>query len=981
MHVSPKQPFQLVYSLFQHEYLGYLFESFVVAVDERGELTLRYQNISAKNAPEFGGHLDDDDYEIISLMDSIQQDVVIKKFYNKKIAPSDFFLNMYDEESGNKLLQEKIHDYLEGRRAKILSLLGNKALYIMARDGNPADQPLALETEKATVIFHIRREDGGSLYFPKLWHKGEKLNFQHRDARIICSKPAWLMVNRHIYSFERNPDGKKLKPFLNKGNIQIPQKIEETYFRKFVGPLIENFDVEPRGFTIKNVHSHPQPILTVTPIHSQANAPSLFPEESGGVAAPPKVGDGSLLFSLSFQYDQHELDTKNPNACSVHFEVKDNGEFIFYRVMRNQEREREVAELLKGEWLPLKNGRAISQVADGISWLNERLHCLEKNRVEVKQPNSGAGPRYFLGEASIDVSIQEQNDWFDVHAVVKFGEYEVPFVKLRSLIMSDKREFTLPSGEVAVIPEAWLSKYSDLLHFIDEEQGRHTLHKHHLPLVQELENGNLAKVSINQKLEKLKDFDKIEDSPMPEGFVGTLRPYQKAGYNWLQFLNKYNFGGCLADDMGLGKTVQTLSLLQAQQEDEDTPKTSLLIMPTSLLYNWEMEAKKFTPNLRVYRYTGTNRDKNLKRFGHYDIVITSYGIIRIDIDLLEQFYFNYVILDESQVIKNPSSNIAKSVKRLRSRRKLILTGTPLENNTMDLWSQISFVNPGLLGSQKYFKQEFQQPIEKRQDEERGQRLHALIKPFILRRHKSQVATELPPKIEQVKFTEMSEAQAEYYESTKSYFRNKILEHIEGQGMAKSQMLLLQGLTMLRQIANHPLMVKEDFEGDSGKMKDILHMLESGLVDNHKILIFSQFVKHLGLLRKELKRLDLPYAYLDGSVKDRQREVEKFQQDDDTRLFLISLKAGGLGLNLTAADYVFILDPWWNPAIEAQAVDRAHRIGQDKAVFNYKFIARDTVEEKILALQQRKLKLASNLVTTEESFIKSLTKEDIDSLLT
>jgi SNF2 family DNA or RNA helicase len=311
---------------------------------------------------------------------------------------------------------------------------------------------------------------------------------------------------------------------------------------------------------------------------------------------------------------------------------------------------------------------------------------------------------------------------------------------------------------------------------------------------------------------------------------------------------------------------------------------------------------------------------------------------------------------------------------------LVLTGTPLENSTMDLWSQMTFTNPGMLGNQQFFRNEFQIPIEKKADDSKLQRLYTIIKPFMLRRHKSQVATELPPKIETIHYAQMSELQEAEYEEAKSYYRNLILQHIENEGIAKSQMVVLQGLTKLRQLANHPRMTDKEYEGDSGKLDDVVQKLESILEGNHKVLIFSQFVKHLDLFREYLDKNSHTYAYLDGSTQDRQAQVEKFQNNPDIKIFLISLKAGGLGLNLTAADYVFILDPWWNPAIEAQAVDRAHRIGQVNTVFTYKFITKNTVEEKILALQKSKQRLANELVTTEESFVKSLSKNDVLALL-
>ena len=362
------------------------------------------------------------------------------------------------------------------------------------------------------------------------------------------------------------------------------------------------------------------------------------------------------------------------------------------------------------------------------------------------------------------------------------------------------------------------------------------------------------------------------------------------------------------------------------------------------------------------------------------MILTSYGVTRLDIEVLSAYYFNYVILDESQAIKNPTSNIAKAVIKLKSNHRLVLSGTPLENSTLDLWSQMSFINEGLLGGLNYFKNNFLNPIEKKQDDNKRKKLYSIIKPFILRRLKSQVATELPEKVENVQYVTMSDDQKEIYDEVKSSIRNEILNKIEHNGLGKSHLILLQGLTKLRQIANHPEMVDETYSGLSGKMSDMLHKLKSAIGENHKILVFSQFVKHLSLVRQQLDQLAIKYAYLDGGTKDRAAQVEQFQNDEELKVFLISLKAGGVGLNLTKADYVFILDPWWNPAVESQAIDRAHRIGQKNRVFTYKFITKNTVEEKILMLQERKKKLAFDLITTEESFVKKLSREDIESIL-
>jgi SNF2 family DNA or RNA helicase len=373
------------------------------------------------------------------------------------------------------------------------------------------------------------------------------------------------------------------------------------------------------------------------------------------------------------------------------------------------------------------------------------------------------------------------------------------------------------------------------------------------------------------------------------------------------------------------------------------------------------------------------RYRSAEVFANYDVVITTYGISRIDIEMFKEYFFDYVILDESQNIKNPSSKSFQSVKQLKSRFKLILSGTPVENSVNDLWTQMSFINPGLLGGQQFFQNEFVTPIEKKKDEDKARKLQALIKPFVLRRTKEQVATELPPKTENLFYCQMSEEQASVYEKVKSEYRNELLKSLEDGTFAKTQIQVLQGLIKLRQIANHPIMIDKDYEGDSGKFENVVHTLANVLDGGHKVLVFSQFVKQLTIYREYFDQQGVPYVYLDGSTQNRGDVVKQFQEDEKTRVFLISIKAGGVGLNLTEADYVFILDPWWNPAVEQQAIDRTHRIGQTKNVFIYKFITKDSVEEKILALQQRKLSLSRALITTEESFIKSLSADDIKEI--
>ncbi|MCF6360499.1 MAG: DEAD/DEAH box helicase [Cyclobacteriaceae bacterium] len=973
MNISAQDKFQIIYSIFKHEYLGFLFESFVVRVDEKGQLTLQHQNISSLNATEFSSGLDDQDFELIDLIDGMQQGAILKKYASTVTKSNEFFPKVFDEEKGNKALQQQIDIYLKGVRAKILPLLVGKYVFEMGNDGEPTWRKLDVMPEKASVLFHFRRNEDNTHYFPTIKYKDQKVDFQYKGGYLLSDEPAWLVVEGRIYSFKKNIDGAKLRPFLNKKFILIPQKVEDTYYRKFIAPLVAHFDVYAKGFDINTKHITPTAELTFSPLAQLPHSLTLDNGNSEIIADVKK-----FVFSIELNYEGTKIKPTEKNEVVVNVE-KTSDSYIFNRISRNLKIESDLISYLKELDLDLSSGKSVLGAGKAFDWIQKNRLKLADQNIELIQEQTGER-KYFVGDASIKIDINENIDWFDIKAVILFGEFEIAFFELRKLILKGKNELKLPNGEIAIIPASWLQDYSELFYFSEDSDDENPiLKKHHLALVQELENVEHSKVIMNKKLYQLRNFDKIDDHPMPEKFKGTLRPYQKAGYDWLQFLNQYNLGGCLADDMGLGKTVQTLALLQSQKEG-GAEVASLLVMPTSLVYNWQKEAKKFTPNLRVFNYTGVNRTKDIGQFTGYDLVITSYGIIRRDLDILAKYKFHYIILDESQAIKNPTSNISKAVRELHSKYRLILTGTPIENSTMDLWSQMSFINPGLLGHQSFFRKQFQIPIEKHNNEDKSTKLFSLIKPFVMRRHKSQVAKDLPKKVENIHYSSMTTLQAEMYEETKNMYRNEILSHIDAHGMGKSQMILLQGLTKLRLIANHPKMADPEYVGDSGKLDDMMHMLTNTLSEGHKILIFSQFVKHLTIVKEIIETRGFDYCYLDGATKNRQAEVERFQEDSDVKIFLISMKAGGLGLNLTEADYVFLLDPWWNPAVEAQAIDRAHRIGQKKKVFTYKFITKNTVEEKILELQSRKLKLAKDLISIDNSFVKSLSKEDIGDLL-
>jgi len=961
LRVDSSKACKVVYSLCKHEYLGYLIEPHVVQLNPQGDFSFTYQRIFTHTAEEFNACLSEIDYKLIKILDDIEQDSLIKKYYKKLIRPTEFFTKVFDDK-----FYENVRPKIEKKLAEALEILKVKnELYVMDKDGWPVERKIELADEPASILFHFRRNETETRYFPTIKYQNLRIEFMFKEAQIISNKPAWLLLNDVLYFFDQDIEGKKLQPFLNKRFIAIPKTTEATYFEKFVAPLIEKHHVYAEGFEIRTEQFEATPVIKV-----------LY------------VDGGLSQIQLYFKYGEYTFPVENAHKVTVRLE-KTADNYIFHRIKRSAEWEKKQFNLLLSLGLK-KTSSLFSNLEVGaadenpsyaaINWVNEHIELLEAAGFEIEQATGQK--KFVLGASKIDLEVKEGNDWFDIHAVVWFGKYQIPFLSLKQHILHKKREFLLPDGEVAIIPDKWFTQYGSLFSLAEAGQTL-KLKKHHIGLINDLAEDSLANVTLERKLQRLSDFEDIADTQMPVHFKGSLRDYQKAGYNWFSFLREYNFGGCLADDMGLGKTIQTLAMLQKVKEDDQllgTQTTSLIIMPTSLIYNWLTEAKKFTPKLKILAHTGTNRNKDVANFANYDIIITTYGVTRVDVDELKNFYFNYIILDESQNIKNPASKSFKAVRSLKSKHKLILSGTPVENSVSDLWSQLTFLNPGLLGTQAFFFEEYVQAIEKKKDEEKARKLQSIIKPFVLRRTKEQVAAELPPKTEQVIYCDMSEDQAAYYEKTKSAYRNDLLQSMDDGTFAQKQVQLLQGLTALRQLANHPVMIDGEYISDSGKFENVIHTLDNVLKGGHKVLVFSQFVKHLDIFKKHFEAENIPFAYLDGATRNRGEIVSEFQQNTDLKVFLISIKAGGVGLNLTQADYVFILDPWWNPAVEQQAIDRTHRIGQDKKVFIYKFIAKDTVEEKILALQNRKKSLANSLITTEESFFKSLSKEDIRDIL-
>jgi superfamily II DNA or RNA helicase len=585
------------------------------------------------------------------------------------------------------------------------------------------------------------------------------------------------------------------------------------------------------------------------------------------------------------------------------------------------------------------------------------------------------------------LSVSSGVDWFDLDGQFDFEGVTASLPQLLAAVRRGEQFVQLDDGSHGMLPEEWLAKYGRLADLGQAEGDKLRF----VPSQAALLDALLAAqpeaeidATFQQVRERLQSFQGIEAAEPPEGFTGTLRDYQRQGLGWLHFLRDFRFGGCLADDMGLGKTVQVLALLEARRtrptERKKSRKPSLVVVPRSLVYNWIEEAKRFAPALRVLNYTGLERGGALDDLSEVDLVVTTYGTLRRDILKFKEVAFDYAILDEAQAIKNASSQAAKCCRLLVADHRLAMSGTPIENHLGELWSLFEFLNPGMLGRSTTLKA-LAGGKSAPADAEFRTLLAQALRPFLLRRTKEQVLKELPEKTEQTLYCELDRAQRKLYDELRDHYRLALNERIAKVGINKAKIHVLEALLRLRQAACHPgLLDKQKADEPSAKLETLLEQLGEVLSEGHKALVFSQFTSLLALVRRQLDQRGIVYEYLDGKTRNRQEKVERFQTDPDCPLFLISLKAGGQGLNLTAADYVFILDPWWNPAVEAQAVDRAHRIGQNRRVFAYRLIARDTVEEKILELQGNKRQLAEAIISADNNLISALSADDLRLLL-
>jgi hypothetical protein len=978
---------EFIIALTEHRFLGNIFIPYLIQKEEQF-----YTVISHVKPRDFKTETDYKfkpyEKELVEIIEKYSDERLMKKF-SRAGSVNEFYSTLIPA-----YFQKNITPFIEQCMFKVASILMISPVRLLNKEmkySNLYDEDeIKVQPLFARPVFYFERTETETRYSLKIFLNDREIQLLNRNFRVVANNPCLVVQQGELIAFEKL-NAKRLIPFFEKRVVTIPHSIEEKYYSGFILNALRDFEVHAKGFTI---------------IQESAKKTAVLSLERNLQYEPCLV--------LYFLYGNEKFLPNSTHKLAVHLQ-KENNNYLFRKVNRDFNWESDIQNFLNQIGLKEKNGYYTLPALELfeneqslyflVNWINKNKPHLDGAEIRISQEN--IEKHYYTGSQVFDLKTLERDDWFDLHASVRFGEFSIPFIKLKKYILNDIREFELPNGEIAILPEEWFARYKGLIHFAKIQGDKLHFEKFHFLLLK-----NALKESVEEVLEQ---FNRLENPDkttveLPLNLTAVLRSYQLEGYQWLHQLNINGFGGCLADDMGLGKTLQTLTLLLKlkrtktgvifrnpiaaggqldlfshvhESADVEFQPASLVILPTSLVHNWDNEIRKFTPTLKVYKYVGSQRNKAIdlnKISSFYDVILTTYGTVRNDIKMLTNTEFFYAILDESQFIKNPESKTYKAIIQLRAKHRLVLTGTPIENSLSDLWSQMNFLNPGLLGNLAFFRNVFITPIEKQASIDQQQQLQLITRPFILRRKKEEVAKDLPPLTEQVIFCKMADEQEKMYEEEKSIIRNAILENIDKEGLEKSSIVILQGLTKLRQLANHPSLLDKDSEEQSGKFDQIQVMLENLVAEKHKVLIFSSFVTHLDLVKEYIESKNWRFSMLTGQTTKREQVINEFQDDPENRIFLISLKAGGVGLNLTEADYVFIIDPWWNPAAENQAVSRAHRIGQDKQVFVYRFITENSIEEKIQLLKERKSSLADRFINSNNPF-KEITKEEILELFT
>lgn len=773
------------------------------------------------------------------------------------------------------------------------------------------------------------------------------------DAAAIQITPLYVFVAGEIVPINDTKLSVYLNHFSNYAEVNYLKKDTPDFFEKIVKPLSEKFEIQSALFKKSKAEIEETTLekhIYITDFEGQY-----------------------IVFKPAVQYPNQLIPVFSNEMLVADSEKEKDSKKMVYQE-RNQSFEDNFLEEFRGlhpafaeqdEFFFLTPEQLMENY-----WMLHATDRMHQQEMKVFGANNLKSFQFNINKPVIRIGLKSDIDWFDLEIDISFGNQKVGLKELQKAFLKRSNYVALGDGTLGILPEEWMKKFANYFKAGEIKKDGIKLSNYQFGIIDELFEEMEKKppflVELLEKKKRLQNISNIEEVPIPKGVKAKLRDYQHHGLNWLAFLDKNQLGGCLADDMGLGKTLQAITFLQYLKLKDKKCPPSLIIAPTSLIFNWKNEIEKFCPTLKMLVFVGGNRSENKDNFAKYDLVISTYGSLLNDVEFMKDFKFNYIILDESQAIKNPNSKRYKAVRLLNSFNRLVLTGTPIENNTFDLYAQMNFINPGLLGNMTHFKTEFSDAIDKEKNHDASHLLSKMIAPFLLRRTKEQVAKELPEKTESIIYCEMGNEQRKVYDSFKNKYRDYLINKIDENGVENAQMYILEGLTKLRQICNSPALISE--EEDYGNQSVKLDLLIENIKEktgNHKILVFSQFVKMLGLIKTRLDEEQIHYEYLDGQTTNREEKVNNFQNNSAVRVFLISLKAGGTGLNLTEADYVFLVDPWWNPAVENQAIDRCYRIGQKQKVMAYRMICKDTIEEKIALLQGKKKAVATSIISVDE----------------
>ncbi len=840
----------------------------------------------------------------------------------------------------------------------LLEWLRNSTVYLKTQTGRQPEQ-LSYYPHTMKVVLRLKQGRNGYYLQPTLKNNQEAIELE-KNVAVLTSNPMFFLYNNVLYRVESHLPAIFWNNFFRiYEKFEIPRDELNDFIRIYLSHLLQVIDWENLGDHLK---AYELPLTEKIIVFSEENQ--------------------QLQIDVFFRYNRFDFPANPPADRSL---TNDRGRLFI--IKRDREAEDAARAFLEEHGLIYRSGFwHIAADYHPMDWMRLEVPRLEKFGFKLVGLEDLHYFRVHRETPRFQVVANTTENGLDVKLQLKIGRKSAVVPQFLRQLRSGKPYLKLSDGSHVYLPGEKRQELLKIAELVDLKDGYQKLKLATagvilLQQMQELDVELQLDDESRALLERFQQFSEIEPVMPSPKFQGQLRPYQQAGLDWLHFLNDFHFGGILADDMGLGKTVQVIALLQTLKDEGRLNHPVLIVVPLTLIFNWVEEFKRFAPEMKVLRYYGTRQDRAryLKAFGEYDVILSSYGVILQDQKALSEVEFEYIILDESQKIKNPQTKTYRAIQKLQGKHRLALTGTPIENALQDLWAQFNFVNPGLLGNHAQFIARYVDiPPEERPA--RFEALKKIIYPFILRRTKEEVEKQLPPLTEIVQLVEMTDEQRQMYQDFVEAYRRQIFDRIEELGLNKTRMKIIEALTYLRQITCHPAIL--DAEKDlwsSGKILLLADMLEEILSRGHKVLIFSQFVRFLSLVRRLFEEKGWAYEYLDGRTRNREKHIRNFQENPHVGAFLISLKAGGLGLNLTAADYVIHLDPWWNPAVEQQATDRAHRIGQDKRVFVYKFLTKGTVEEKIHQLQQYKKQLSRELITSDEGFIKQLTREDLEKL--